>query len=154
MGAQDVVSGIKDLFNNGGGEINTASSIQALSTMETVLSSILGLAIVILAIGIPLIIALEVCYINIPFFRSTADKLAETADILERPVGLMFRDARKAIEQANTVKTGRSANAEYIRIKIVTIFIAFTVIALCFGPINVIIRIIAGVVIDIIQALF
>ena len=152
MSVEDIVQGIKD--NMGGtGNIDRGVSIQFLNTVDSVLGAILGIIVVVLALGIPLIIALEICYINIPIFRSSLDKITEKVDVLSRPVGLVFRDARKAMKEANTVKTGQSTNAVYLRMKIGTILLAFVMISLCFGPINIVISIVTGLVKSIIQAL-
>ena len=116
----------------------------SISTLSSVTSAIMGIIITVLAVGIPIIVALEVLYINIPIFRSSLNKIGDKHNMFEKSLGLVFRDARTAIERADTVHTGRSANSEYIRIKVWVIFIAFLLIGLSLGGIGTVLRLLTS----------
>ena len=107
---------------------------------------ILGLLIVLLAISLPLIITLEVMYINFPAFRvEIVDKLSEKFKgngHIQRVMKLTFHDARRALKEANTIQTGKSANLAYLFIKAKWIIIVTCSLYIYLGGIDIIIAIV------------
>lgn len=104
------------------------------SILTRVTSVLLGWAIAIIVIGVPIIIALEVAYITFPLVRSGMDKVAFHLDkiitkgVAKKTVEITFRDARQALLEAETKATGRSATWIYLRIKTKSVmFIVFII---------------------------
>ena len=138
MSVSDIVDGMTGMLIDDGGA-DYIHLHQGLKVTMELLQYLEGLIIVILLIGIPVVVALEVLFLNFPIFQSSVTKLTEKDKRAQKIIGFCFRDAILAVTRANTAQTGKSANSEYLSIKIRTLFIAFFIIALAMGGINFII---------------
>jgi hypothetical protein len=125
----EVIDGIEGgIEDTGGADYITLH--KGLSTVASIFSTVLGYLMVILAVGIAIIVALEVLYINVPPLNSSIERLTKKHKDLDRIMGLCLRDARKAIYNAEALRTGRSVNVEYLLIKWKTVFIAYFIVGL------------------------
>lgn len=133
MGVDEIVEGIKNRLPNDG----SADYIQLheqLAIIGTVAETILGLLVTIIVIGVPLVVAVELLYINFPVLQQTYHKaLIKTTGRVNKTLGLVIRDARIAVEKVNTVDAGKSVNMEYLKIKSKAIFIATLTVGLVLG---------------------
>lgn len=80
-------------------------------------------------------VAIEVCYIDIPLFQNKCHNLyyrleGKANQILE----LTIRDAMVAVERANTTEAGKNANLIYFQIKCKQIFLSVFIVAMVLGP--------------------
>ena len=132
MDVGELVDAMGNMVTDDGGA-NYIQLHENLAMIDQIVSFLVGLLVVVIAVGIPLIVALEVLYINIPTIQDSMDKFTEGNKRLERIIGLCFRDARLALYRANTSETGKSANMCYLGIKIKAILLAFIVIGLALG---------------------
>ena len=119
-------------------------------------SLLLGLLVVIILIATPVIVALEVMYINFPTMQSgvhmALDKLnKKNSKVLEKTLTVMFRDANRAIVEANTLQTGRSANMAYLIIKVKTVLIMVVIIGIVIGPLQQIILFLVNLVLKVVS---
>ena len=141
MSAEEIIDGMQDVMVDDGG----ADYIQLytwLQTTQDILYGLFGLLAVIILIGVPIMVAFELVYINITVFRSSLDSLSKRSERLGRIAGLCFRDAKTAIVKADTANTGRSINFIYLGLKLKVLIITLFVAALALGPINVVIQLI------------
>lgn len=107
---------------------------EGLGIAGDVISWILGILIVIVLIGLPVIVSIEVLFLNVPTFQSTIDRMMEENKTANKIIGTCLRDAKRAIYRANTSETGQSANGIYFGIKLKTVFITFVIIGIVLGP--------------------
>ena len=90
--------------------------------------------VAIIIIGLPIVIAIEVCYINFPLFENSYEKLcSRLTGGPRRILGLMIRDAQKAIRDSRTTEYGTGANTIYFKIKCKAIFLCVLIIGLVLG---------------------
>lgn len=153
MSVQEVVNGINDQVVDDGG-FNLILLYESMIHSDNIISTVIGVLIAITVIGMPIIIALEVLYINIPVFQSNICKIAEQNDAAKKISGFILRDAHIAIARADTLETGRSANQEYLLIKAKVVFIVFLIIGIAMGPFNAIAQFLADQIQHIITVLF
>lgn len=149
MSASEIISGMSDLLVDDGGA-NYEMLIVGTNAISSILSFIAGFLVVVILIGLPLIVAIEVVYINFSPFNEYLRRFSEKDKRLEKLIGLCLRDAKTALYRANTCETGRSANSEYLRIKIKTVFIAFFVVGLTIGTANFVIAYLTKLIVRII----
>lgn len=116
-------------------------------TIQLVSSKILGLMMLIILIGFPIMIAVEIACIYIPLFQGLLE--GEVSKV----IGFVLRDAREAFRKANTVETGRNIGLVYLRIKLKKIIIVsiFDVIILSGG--NIIIKGVSSLIYGIIKSI-
>lgn len=150
MSASEIIGGMSDLLVDDGGA-NYQMLITGSDMISSILSFIAGFIVTVILVGLPLIVAVEVVYINFSPFSESLRRLSEKDKKLERIIGLCLRDAKTAIYRANTRQTGRSANAEYLAIKIKTVFIAFIIVGLTLGTANFVIAYLTKLIVRIIS---
>lgn len=131
MSIDDIKNSLIDKIESDG-SLDYIQLFEKTSLIGQVTSTILGFLITIIFILIPLIITVEIIYICFPIIRGKTDKLImrfSDSAVLNKTVGFTLRDARSAVEQANTVMIGKkSALAIYLSIKCKSImFIMFLV---------------------------
>lgn len=133
MNVDDIVNDIT-LHMANDGSADYIQLTEQLYLIERVSEIILGFLIVIILLGIPVVVSIEVMYINFPVFQTTVEKMMlKTTGKLNKALGLIIRDARKALKLANTIETGKSANLIYLRLKCVAIIIAIVSAGLVLG---------------------
>ena len=133
MTVDDIIRGIEEGLQYDGGA-DYITMIESMGLLGTIFGILSGLMVSIIIVGMPVIIALEVMYLNLPMVQSKMDDLliktsGRTKDALE----FTLKDAKKALIQANTVETGNSVNRIYLGIKIKAVFIAAFIIGLVLG---------------------
>ena len=72
MSVQDIVDGISGYLPNDG-MADYISMIEGLGIVGQIAALIVGLLVMVIIVGLPLVIAVEVCYINFPFIQSGCD---------------------------------------------------------------------------------
>ena len=133
MPVDKIVSDITGNMSNTGGADYIQLTTQ-LGMVGSVVGVILGFLVAIIIIGGPLVIAIEIMYINFPLMQESLEKLTtRTSGRTQTTLGLVIRDARLAVREANTVQTGHSVNWTYLRIKIKAIFISVLLAGLVMG---------------------
>lgn len=146
MSVDEIVGGITGEISGGG--VNYIALTEWIETIRNVCNFLSGVIVYTLVICVPLIIAIELLYINIPPLKSSIDNLLERLDekgIKSKGTQLILRDAILAVKRASTVDTGVSANMIYMQIKAKSIFLAAFIIALTLGGGPYIIEIIVSI---------
>lgn len=149
----DVMIGISELIQDDGGA-DYIKLHEGLGIVSDVASWILGLLVMIILIGFPIIVALEVLFINVPVFQSSIIKLMDKNTTLNKIMGICLRDAKRALYLANTKDTGESANKVYLFIKVKVLFIAVFMVGMILGPISVVVSTVIDITNDLINAIF
>lgn len=133
MSVDDIVKDITSNMANDG-SADYIQLIEKLGMVGTITNVVLGLLVTIIVIGVPLVVAIELCYINFPVLQTTFEKaVIKTTGNLNKALGLVIHDARIAVQAANTVETGRDANWIYLKIKCKAIFLAVICAGLVLG---------------------
>ena len=145
MSPLDIIEGIEQKISVPGG-YDYIMMHEGLQIVDKVIGALMGILIVIAIAGIPIIVALEVMYINNPLLRNTADTITGSKKKGVRIIALCLRDALRAIQLANTVETGKSVNAVYFGIKLKKIIIAYVIIGMALGPVNLLLAYIGKIV--------
>lgn len=134
MTVDDIKNGMSDYLLSEG-KADYIGLIEGVGLVGDIASAIIGLLIAVIMILIPIIVAVEVCYINFPIFQDSYERIynrlkGKAANML----GLVIRDARTAVEVSRTTEAGSSPNWVYLKIKCKSIFICFFIIAMVLGP--------------------
>lgn len=153
MRVSDILNGMGELYVDDGGA-NYLQLHQVTYFFSVVVNYLISILTVIVIVGVPLIIAMELLYINIPVFQGSVNRAAEGDPRFEKIVGIFLRDAKVALYRANTAETGKSANAVYLGIKWKTVFIAYFLVGLTIGPIKGIIMYMIRVIGEALSSLF
>lgn len=148
----DIMNGISELIQDDGGA-NYVALHEGLGIVGDITSWILGLLVMIVLIGFPIIVALEVLFINVPVVQSSVLKLMDKSTTVNKIMGICLRDAKRAIYLANTKETGKSVNKIYLLIKIKVLFIAIFIIGIILGPVAVIINTVIKIVKDFVSVI-
>ena len=149
MSPSDIINEMQELvIDDGGG--NYVTLYEGLGIAGEVISKILGILIILELIIFPIVISLEVMYINIPMFQDSLTKAMNKNKTANNVLGIFLRDAINAIKDADTVRTGESPNKIYLIRKSKLIFLVFLINGIILGPvtmiINWIVRIVSGIV--------
>lgn len=130
MSVDDIIMGIeKDLANDGNADY--IMMIEGMGVLGVIFTTISSLLLTLIIIGIPIIVAIEVMYLNLPLVRDRyEDMLVNSGGRVNDVLSFTVKDAKKALVHANTMETGKSANLQYLIIKIKSILIAALVISL------------------------
>lgn len=131
MKSQDIVDGLNDqLYSDG--NVNYIQLNEGLEFISKYAKTILSILTAVLLIGIQLVIAMEIVYINFPVFQSKMnDVIIQGKGKFSKVLAFTLRDAQRAINIATT--EDKNANLEYLRIKLKTVFVVMFVVALAFG---------------------
>lgn len=116
MGVQDVINGIQDQADNTS-NMDYIKWIDWSSRVGDFAECILGILVLIVLIIVPIVIALEVLYINAPVTRNVFDKLRDGTTRVARVAEFCLRDAVEAVEQAYCGEHFGNANMAYLCIK-------------------------------------
>lgn len=134
MSANDIANGMGEYLQSDG-TANYIMMIEGLGVTGKIAGAIIGLLVVIIMIGIPLVVSIEVCYINFPNMQLRIEKLHSRLSGKRRDiVGLVLRDANRALKEAATTSYGESVNYIYLKIKCKSIFISIFIVAMVLGP--------------------
>lgn len=134
MSVGEIVDGITGYVQSDGGT-NYIALIEGTNAVTQILISILHILAGIIIIGLPIVVAIELCYINLPLFQSKCNNLYDRLEGKPNQLYvLVIRDAMVAVERANTTEFGKNANWIYLRIKCVQIFLSVFIVAMVLGP--------------------
>ena len=134
MDVQSIIDGIGEYLPNDG-MVDYISMIESLGLVGEIAAIIVGLLVSAIIVGLPLVIAIEVCYINFPMIQSGCESIHNRLrGKTNRIFGLVIRDARKAVELSHTEEYGTSVNWIYLKIKIKAVFMAVFIVAMVLGP--------------------
>ena len=149
MSSQEIADQITDLLYGDAGD-NYLILNEGVSFIHNIASKILGVLVVVLIVGLPLIIALEVCYISFPIVQDTYSNLYERLKGKpQQALGFVLRDARMALHDAMENQTHPAF--EYFKRKCVAVFICAFTVAMILGPGNFLINWLAGIIDDIVS---
>lgn len=151
MSVDEIVNDIQNgIVSTGGADY--IQLIEQVGMIRTIAELILGLFVTIIIIGLPVIIALEICYINFPVMQASFNNiLNKTSGNINSALGLVLRDAKIALTRANTVETGRDVNYIYLLIKLKAILIAIFSVGLVIGVGPIIVQLIIKIASSIIE---
>lgn len=134
MGVSDIVDGMSKYFQSDG-KADYITLIEGVAIIRNITSLILGLLVMIISIGLPIVVAIEVCYINFPPVQHAYDNLYNRLEGKANTVfGLVIRDARISIERAHTTHMGENVNWIYLKIKCKQVFLAVFIIVMVMVP--------------------
>lgn len=134
MAVEDIIDGMSGYLTNGG-MADSIAMIEGIKIVEQIASSIIGVLVVLVVTLLPIIVGIEVCYINFPVFQDSYNRIYNRLKGRAASVfGIVIRDARMAVEESKTNQIGRSANWIYLQIKCKSIFICFIIIFMVLGP--------------------
>jgi len=123
MSTSDIVSELENKVASDG-SVDYLTLNTGLELITDIGEFVLGLLCVIFLMVIPLVVMLELFYINIPILRTATEKfLVRGNGHVKKAIEFTLQDAKQAITEANTVKTGRSATWIYFGIKLKWILI-------------------------------
>lgn len=124
-----------------GNDINYLHFNTWMEFINKVGSFLLSLLLGLLLILLPLVIVAEVVYISFPTIRvNVVDRFLFKGDgRVQKAAQLTLHDAMKAIEMANTVKTGKPAMLIYMRIKLKWLLLVAISLTIYLGGIDIII---------------
>lgn len=155
MSIADLIQSIKEKSNLGdpsAGGVDTITLREATSTLTTITTTLFSFISVIIIIIVPIIVSIELLYIIFPFFRSGTEDMIEwmkkhdvkVAKASKKTIELSLRDARQAVIEAETIKTGKSALAIYFIHKCKSIMFLMFIIALVMLGLGTIIDVVAN----------
>ena len=134
MNVDDIANGIGGYLENSG-SADYITLIEWVGIVQRVFGGIVGILVAFIMIMLPLVIGVEVCYINFPLFQDSYERLYNRLKGKQsRIFGLVIRDARMAVERSKTTEMGQSPNWIYLKIKCKAIFICFFIIFMVLGP--------------------
>lgn len=118
-----------------------------ISTIQLVSSKILGLMMLVIIIGFPLMVSFEIACLYIPPLQGFLSK--EHGKV----VGFVLRDAKKALQKACTEETGKNVGLIYLGIKLkkIIIILLFDFIILSGG--NIIVKLVSTLISGILKAI-
>lgn len=129
-----IVDGMKEYLQTDG-TADYISMIQGLGIVGQIAGLIVGMLVAMIMVGVPIIVSIEVMYINFPVFQSKCNNLYHRLEgKANTALGLVLRDAFRAVELSHTSEYGKSVNAIYLRLKCVAIFISIFIVAIVVGP--------------------
>ena len=157
LDAGSIIQNIKDGMQSGesaGYDVEMQKS--AMSTIGVIASRFFGILVVVIIVLVPLIVALEVCYIQFPLFRGGVNKLTDEHGRLDSILGFTFRDAQKAVKE-HAVNGTASAMAYYIKLKLKSVYLVMFIVALLLAGnafvLRVLIKILSPLIVGIVDIL-
>ena len=133
MTVDDIILSIEKGMQRDGGA-NFIQMLEGMGLIGQAFSILSGIMVALIIIVMPIVIAIEAMYLNLPFMQNKVDNLVlRTNGRLRDAMEITIKDAKKALVIANTQETGRSVNYEYLKIKIKAIFIAALIVGIVLG---------------------
>ena len=151
MSVDDVINGISSTMDDPG-ELDYIMANTGINAINTIGSFIISLGLGLLLIVFPIIVLLEVLYLNFSTLRGGVNKLMYSGKgSIQKVIKFTLRDAVKAYEEANTIETGNSANIIYLKIKIKAIIVVVVLSVLLMSGGDMIIRIVYSIMQELIN---
>lgn len=133
MSVEEIVNGMTKYLDSDG--INHIMFIEGTNIITQILAFAINLFVGVIVIGLPIIVGIELCYINLPiiqcYYNNIYGRLEGKAN---QVLGLVIRDAMIAMEIANTTEIGKNINFIYLKVKSKQIFISVFIVAMILGP--------------------
>ena len=152
MGVSDILTGLEQMLGKSNAT-DLISLYEGLGLVGQIGGIILGILLVLIIILTPIIVGLEVIYINFSILQEKIDALGEKNRVLGRTLQICLRDARLALVKANTIETGVTVNQVYLGLKIKSLIITVIIIGIILGPAQLMIVFILNNVINIVSVL-
>lgn len=154
MSASEILKGMEELVGNTS-DLNLLFLYDGLQLIREYSSLVLGVLAVIILVFTPLVIGLEVLYINFPTAQDGVQYLSGKYKdkVVAKTLTMIFRDANRAILEANTINTGTSANMIYLKIKLKTVIITALVVGIILGPFQFLVYSLIDIITDIVMNL-
>ena len=134
MTVSNIVDGMSGYLENSG-TADYITLIEGLGITGYIAGLIVGVLVAFIVVGLPLVIAVEVMYINFPIFQSGYENLyGRLKGKKQEILGLMVRDAQYAVKESHTNQYGTSVNWIYLKLKCKSIFICVFLVAMVLGP--------------------
>lgn len=134
MTVDEIVDGLNGYLQNDG-TADYVALIESLGLVGEIAGLVLGILVTVIMAGLPVVIAIEICYINFPVFQSGYNNLYHRLKGKASQIfGLTIRDACKSLELATTSEMGTSVNWIYFKMKCKSIFICVFLVAMVLGP--------------------
>lgn len=128
--AQNIIGNIQQLAAENSGDYDYISFYEGLLTISTITGKVLSILVTLISILVPLMIALEICYIEFPILREAINRvLTNSGGALHGAFQFTFRDAQEAVRRAS-INGAAKALGEYFKIKVRSIYLVVFVIAL------------------------
>lgn len=125
-----VLEGIQEEVSQTG-DIDRITLISVLHFLGELLSTLVGILVVVIIIFVPLVCMIEILYINFPILQKPLDRLVDNGKpLVSRVASILLWDAIKAVEAVTTGETERNVNTVYLILKIKSLWIVFFVIGL------------------------
>lgn len=154
MEVDDIVKGLENKLQSDGA-VDYIGLIEGYEAVGKIASIVLGLMVVFILIILPLVIALELLYINSPIIRGKIDEVIMPDGRYKKPsIGFNFKDARKAIERSSETGGESSANLQYLRIKIWALLVIVTMVAMVVSGSNLIIELLMKLISGILRVIY
>lgn len=154
------VSDITDAIENkvaSDGSVDRITLLEGTGIISKVGSVLYGFMITIILILVPIVVTLEVIYICFPVIRNKIDDLAvkvATHGVAQKTIEFTLGDAMRAVKEAETTQTGKSALWIYLVAKLKSImFIAF-ILALVLKGSGTIVNFVARIVDSLLGTMF
>lgn len=122
----------RDLLESLGttGNMDNIMAIQSTSTIQRLISLVLGILSMAICILIPITVLAEVSYIQFPLVRTGVNNLIDkSGGFIKRALELTLKDGVKAVETAETSGGEKSAMGQYAILKVKSILIAMFFLA-------------------------
>jgi len=152
MGVDKLVNEITSYMVSDG-SVNYITLIEQVGIVDAITGTVLGLLVTLIVIFLPIVIVIEILYLNIPVIQESIEqKIFENGNKGNIILGLVLRDARLAVQKANTIETGKSVNLIYLQLKIKAILLAIILVGLVLGVGGTIVQVIVKIAKPIIDA--
>lgn len=134
MTVGNIVDGMEQYLQSDG-MADYISMIEGLGLVGEIAGLVIGLLVSIIMIGVPVVVAIEICYINFPLIQSGYNSLYSRLKGKPNQIfGLVIRDARRALEESKTTSYGTNVNWIYLKIKCKAIILCVFIVAMVLGP--------------------
>ena len=156
MSTEDLVNDLTEKAERAAGSdsVNQLFYLQSSSVLGSILRFVLGFLIVFIIITVPLVVMLELIYINLPPVREAVDKkVLVGSGRVQKAAKITLRDATEAIRRADTLRTGNSATVEYLKIKSKWIYLTMVIVVMVLGGGSIILRLLISVISGILEAI-
>ena len=117
MSSEEIIEGVEQYLYSDG-QADNILLIEGLTLVSKVATTLLSILTGIIIIGLPLIVAVEIIYINFPVVqRPINTKIIYKTGRIHRILAFALRDAVRAVEECE-IEPSKNVNFEYLKLKI------------------------------------
>ena len=143
MSSEEIIEGVEQYLYSDG-QADNILLIEGLTLVSKVATTLLSILTGIIIIGLPLIVAVEIIYINFPVVqRPINTKIIYKTGRIHRILAFALRDAVRAVEECE-IEPSKNVNFEYLKLKIKALLICGIIISLGFGGASFFVQFIQG----------